>query len=294
MSSNEAWTIGRLLQWTADYLKQRGADNPRLDAEVLLAHAAGCERIELYTRFNDAADEPLRETFRQLVRRRADGTPVAYLVGRREFYSLAFQVTPAVLIPRPETEFVVIEVLDLLKRPEFRDRPVEVADVGTGSGVIAVCVARHAPRCHVTALDISPEALAVASENARRHQVAERVTCVQSDLLEALPDHSHLDIVVSNPPYVTQSEYDALPAMIRDHEPRQALLGGADGLDVIARLVPQAADHLVAGGALVLEISPMLAERVCDLLRADPRWSAPTLVRDLAGLSRVVRVLKQS
>lgn len=293
MSSTETWSIGRLLQWTADYLKQRGADNPRLDAEVLLAHAAGCQRIELYTRFNEAADDALRDAFRQLVRKRAEGTPVAYLVGHREFYSMTFRVTPAVLIPRPETEFVVIEVLDLLKSPAFGGRTVHVADVGTGSGVIAVCVARHAPNCRLTALDISPEALQVAAGNAQHHQVEQRIEFLQSDLLEAVPDQPSLDIVASNPPYVAQAEYDALPAMIRDHEPRQALLAGPEGLDTIARLLPQAASRLVPGGALVIEISPMLVERVGQLLAADARWQAPQVIKDLAGLSRVIRVFKQ-
>ena len=163
MAQSEVWTIGRLLQWTADYLKQHGSESPRLDAEVLLSHAAGCERIALYTRFDEEPEERVRGEFRQLVRRRAEGRPVAYLVGYREFYSMTFEVTPDVLIPRPETEFVVIEVLDLLKQPAFSDSPVRMADVGTGSGIIAVTVARHAPQCRVTALDINPVALAVAA-----------------------------------------------------------------------------------------------------------------------------------
>src|SRR5690349_22822695 len=136
--STDSWTIGRLLKWTTDFLKQRGAESPRLDAEVLLAHARGCERIQLYTSFEEDASETLRADFRALVKRRSEGTPVAYLVGKREFYSLPFEVTPDVLIPRPETEHLVVELLDRAK--EFpAGTALEIADVGTGSGIIAIC-----------------------------------------------------------------------------------------------------------------------------------------------------------
>ncbi len=141
MNETDSWTVGRLLQWTTDYLQEHGADNPRLDAEVLLAHARGCPRIELYTAFGAVADEDLRTEFRELVKRRAKGTPVAYLVGYREFYSLRFRVTPDVLIPRPETEFVLITLLDLIKEAGQLDHPLRIADVGTGSGNLAVAIA---------------------------------------------------------------------------------------------------------------------------------------------------------
>ncbi len=293
MAQNEVWTIGRLLQWTADYLKRQGSENPRLDAEVLLSHAARCERIALYTRFGEEPEERVRSEFRELVRRRAEGTPVAYLVGYREFYSMTFEVTPDVLIPRPETEFVVIEVLDLLKQPSFDSSPVQIADVGTGSGIIAVTVARHAPRCRVAALDVSPAALRVAAANAKRHGVQDRVQLLESDLLEALPETPSLDIIASNPPYVTEEEFAALPVEVRECEPRTALLAGADGMAVIDRLLPQAVNRLRTGGALVMEISPMLETRVRARISADPRWGDVKVIRDLAGLSRVVRVFKQ-
>ena len=185
-SQSETWTIGRLLTWTADYLKQHGAASPRLDAEVLLAVAAGCQRIDLYTRFDEPAPEALRTSFRELVRRRAEGTPVAYLVGRREFYSLSFRVTPDVLIPRPETEFLVVALLDRL-RPRAAAGAVSVADVGTGSGIIAICAAKYVPQAQVTAIDISRQALAVAQANAEDLKVAERIEWIEGDLLAGLP-----------------------------------------------------------------------------------------------------------
>ena len=244
--SAEPWTVGRLLQWTTDYLKGHGSESPRLDAEVLLAQALGCQRIELYTTFDELPGDDARAAFRELVRRRAEGTPVAYLVGRREFYSLSFRVTPDVLIPRPETELLVVAALDLAKTKGEGGRgkaeqvasgqwPVAssstinnqqssisnpqspiphplIADVGTGSGIIAVCLAKHLPTCRVTAIDISPAALAVAKENAQQHGVAERIEFLESDLFAAVPAERQFDFIVSNPPYVTAAELDGLAA----------------------------------------------------------------------------------
>jgi release factor glutamine methyltransferase len=284
----EAWTIGRLLQWTADYLKQHGAENPRLEAEVLLAHARGCKRVELYTSFGDVADDALRTKFRELVKRRADGVPFAYLAGKREFYSLDFRVTPDVLIPRPETEFLVIALLDLVKAMPPSEASVEVADVGTGSGIIAVSVARHAPRVRVTAIDQSPQALAIARENAEKHGVTSRVTFVESDLFAAIPADQRFAIIASNPPYVSEAEYAALAPEVRDHEPRTALVAGPTGTEVIERLLPQAAARLKPGGALLLEISPMLQQRVETLVASSGDWQLSPTIKDLAGHARII------
>ncbi len=283
-ASGETWTIGRLLTWTADYLKKQGSESPRLDAEVLLAFARGCQRIELYTAFSDIADDKLRTQFRDLVRQRALGTPVAYLVGRREFYSISFRVTPAVLIPRPETEFVVIEVLDRIKG--LGD--AAVADIGTGSGAIAVSVAKHAPRARVTAVDLSPAALEVARGNIVEQGLSDRVECVLGDLLEPLPAGTQFDVIASNPPYVSESEYASLARDVKDHEPRLALVGGPTGAEVIARLVSEAADRIRTGGFLIMEISPMILDRVKELAAADSRWRLAAVVKDLAGYPRVV------
>src|SRR4051794_22970737 len=176
-TENEPWTIGRLLSWTAEYLGRHGSENPRLDAEVLLAAARDCQRIELYTAYGDVADDTVRTSFRELVRRRAEGTPVAYLVGHREFYALDFEVNPDVLIPRPETELLVVALLDEIKAKTAGQSlsaagsetslltvaseaaaPIEIADVGTGSGILATCAATYVALAHVTAIDISPAA----------------------------------------------------------------------------------------------------------------------------------------
>jgi release factor glutamine methyltransferase len=318
MPSSEPWTVGRLLQWTADYLKGHGSESSRLDAEVLLAEALGCQRIELYTTFEDTPSDDKRAAFRELVRRRAEGTPVAYLVGRREFYSLSFRVTPDVLIPRPETELLVVAVLDLVKAkgPGARGQGDEspevsrqgsgvsnpqslipnpcVADVGTGSGIIAVCLAKHLPTSHVTAIDISPAALAVAQDNAKKHGVADRIEFIAGDLLASVPAGRQFDFVVSNPPYVTTAELEQLAPDVKKFEPRGALLAGPKGTEVIERLIPQAAERLRPGGHLLMEISPMIHDAVCSLLKSDDRFELGTTIKDLARLPRVVQARKRN
>src|SRR6478736_3662730 len=207
---SESWTVLRLLTWTTDYLKSNGSESPRLDAEVLLAHARGCERIMLYAAFDSIVDDQTRATFRDLVKRRSTGEPVAYLVGSREFYSLSFRVTPAVLIPRPETEFVVVAVLDAVKEGRGRKSDLLIADVGTGSGAIAVTVAKHEPAAKVVAIDISAAALAIAKENATAHGVGERIDFVEGDLLASLPAEPRFAVIASNPPYIGEGEIGTL------------------------------------------------------------------------------------
>jgi release factor glutamine methyltransferase len=330
MSTAEAWTVGRLLQWTADYFAGHGSESARLDAEVLLAHALGCQRIELYTAFDDQPRDDARSSFRELVRRRAEGMPVAYLVGHREFYSLSFRVTPDVLIPRPETEWLVTETLDLARKdegergrgvageigpaasacgvspplplsPSRPPAPLEIADVGTGSGIIAVCLAKHLPSCRITAIDISAAALAVAAENAKTHGVADRIEFVESDLFAGLrrPGEAHpgtlnsaFDFVVSNPPYVGQSELERLAPDVRRFEPQAALLAGPRGTEVVERLIPQAAERLRSGGHLLVEISPAIHDAVREMLEADGRFQLSATIKDLARLPRVVRATR--
>jgi release factor glutamine methyltransferase len=308
MSAGETWTILRLLSWTTQFLKDRGAEFPRLDAEILLAHARGCRRIDLYTAFDEAPDDDIRTRFRSLVRERAEGKPVAYLVGRREFYSLSFRVTPDVLIPRPETELLVVRLLDLIaerpKRaagtePETTSRragsgePLRIADVGSGSGVLAICAAVRAKGCRVTAIDVSPAALEVARANAAEHGVADRIEFVEGDLLASLPADARFDSVVSNPPYVSESEWATLARDVRDFEPRAALVAGPRGTEVIERLVPQAAERLLSGGWLLTEISPMIEADVRRLIEDEPRFESVTTTKDLAGLGRIVQARRK-
>lgn len=292
MAETETWTVGRLLQWTAEFLGRHGSESPRLDTEVLLAESLGCQRIHLYTSYDTVPSDEVRTKFRDLVRRRSEGMPVAYLVGRREFYSLTFRVTPDVLIPRPETEFLVIGLLDLAKqRPA--DQPLAVCDVGTGSGIIAVSVAKYSANARVTAVDLSPPALAIAQANAATHGVAERIAFLQSDLLAVLPAEPLFDFIASNPPYVSASEYEALAPEVKDYEPQGALVAGPKGTEIIQRLIPQAADRLRPGGYLLMEISPMIHDDVQALLAADDRFEPLPTVKDLARLPRVVQARRK-
>lgn len=289
MSQSESWTVGRLLEWTTDFLKARGADSPRLDAEVLLAEALNCRRIELYTAFTEIVEQRPRDVFRGLVRQRAEGTPVAYLVGRREFYSLSFRVTPDVLIPRPETEFLVITLLD---RAGGESRPIRICDVGTGSGIIAIAAAVHLPQARVTAVDICPKALDVAKANAREHGVDDRIEFIQSDLFKAVPADRRFDFIVSNPPYITEAEMDGLARDVSEYEPRGALVAGPRGTEVIERLLPGAVERLLPGGRLLIEIGPTIHDAVVELIAATAGLRPAETVKDLARLPRVVQAVR--
>jgi release factor glutamine methyltransferase len=281
--SDAEWTVGKLLTWTTEWLGTKGSESPRLDAEVLLAHVRGCQRIMLYTAFDEVIAEAPRTRFRELVRRRGAGEPVAYLVGNREFFSLSFAVSSSVLIPRPETELLVVRAIDLC-RGAAQPR---IVDVGTGSGAIAVTLAKHLPRATIVASDVSPEALAVARSNAERHGVADRVTLVQADLMNDPALDGPWDVIVSNPPYVRESEVAALPRDVRDHEPRGALVPGPRGVELIERLAVEAATRLAPGGWLVLEAGPLVAAGVEAILVATQGLEPGPVINDLAGLPRV-------
>jgi release factor glutamine methyltransferase len=286
--SDDVWTVGRLLTWTTDWLTTKGSESARLDAEVLLAHVRGCQRILLYTAFDTPVSDAERARFRELVKRRGDGEPVAYLVGNREFFSLPFAVSPAVLVPRPETEGLVVRVIDLCKPlPAAR-----IIDVGTGSGAIAVTLAKHLPRARLVATDISPAALAVARENAARHGVAERIEFLECDLLSAPQAAGPWDVIVSNPPYVRDDEFDALPRDVRLHEPKAALVAGPTGVEVVARLAADAVGALAAGGWLVVEIGPVVAAAAERALAAVPGLVPGPTLADMAGLPRIVQARK--
>ncbi len=295
MPQTETWTIGRLLEWTSDYLKSQGADSARLDTELLLAEACGCERIGLYTAFDDVPDDAVRSAFRDLVRRRAEGTPVAYLLGRREFYSLEFRVTPDVLIPRPETEHVVVTLLDHAKRRMADSTsPLWIADVGTGSGILAVCAAKYLEGAHVVALDISRRALGVAQANIRGYGLSDRIDLVTGDVLASLTPRPCLDFIVSNPPYVTTDEMQQLAPDVANYEPRVALEAGPRGTEVIERLAAQSAERLIPGGFLIFEISPMIEEAARGVIASEPRFELEPTVKDLAGLARVVSARRKA
>lgn len=281
------WTIGKLLDWTARYLGEKGSEFPRLDAEVLLAQSLECRRIDLYARYLDPADEDVRQRFRELVRKRVEGCPVAYLVGRKEFFSLEFEVDPAVLIPRPESEFVVMECLRLAKPMA---EPT-VLDIGTGSGNLVVAIARQHPGARLTAIDQSAAALAVAGRNAHKHQVAGRIRFLEGDLFAPLPADEQFDFIISNPPYIATEEIARLAPGVRDYEPRLALDGGPDGYAVFDRLIAGARPHLKPGGHLIVEIGAPQEGPARSRLQREGYAVADT-IHDYSGHPRVLRATR--
>ncbi len=277
------WTIRALLAWTADYFQSKKIESARLEAQILLAHVLNCLRIELVARSDEIPEPRFRAAFRELVKRRVDGWPVAYLTGEREFYLLKFDVSPAVLIPRPDTETLVQEALTLLKG---KSAP-SILDLGTGSGCIAVSIAHQHKTARVTAVDVSPDAAEVAKRNAAKHGVADRVTVLVGDLFAPLPSGSTFDLIVSNPPYVTPTEFDALTPDVRDHEPRGALDGGPDGLAFYRRIAAGAESVLKPSGTVMVEIGSTQEEAVRSAF-AEKGFATLPAVKDLGRRPRVV------
>jgi release factor glutamine methyltransferase len=279
-----AWTIRSLLGWMTQDFSAAGLATPRLDAEVLVAHALGCDRVRLYMDLDRPLAPEELASVRGLVQRRRKREPVAYIVGQREFYRRAFQTTAAVLIPRPDTETLVERALALLPPAEER----RALDLCTGSGAIAVTLAAERPRLRVDATDLSPTALLVAAANAQQHCVADRVRCLPGDLFEALPEQALYDLVVSNPPYIAQREWESLAPEITQHEPRMALLAGDDGLSVLDRLCAHVESWLAPGASVLLEVGQGQAELVAERLQQRPALGEVRTHRDLGGVLRVV------
>ena len=282
----DVWKVVDLLDVTRVFFEKKGiVGTARLDAELLLARVLGCRRIDLYLRFDQAVAEPQLSGFRELVRQRGERRPVKQLLGRCEFMSHDFEVTPDVLIPRPETEAVVGQALARIGEGE-----AAVVDLGTGSGNIAVSIALARPRVTVYATEISEPALAVARRNAERLGVAGRVVLLPGDLFAPLSGRGlegRVDCVVSNPPYVAESELRGLMDEVVRFEPRVALVSDEDGLGHTLRILRDAGAYLRPGGALVLEMSPRLAERTRAAATSEA-YDEITTVRDLAKLERVL------
>ena len=277
------WTVLKVLQWTQQRFRERGVASARLDAELLLGEILKLDRVALYTHHDQPLARPELAAFRALIQRRLAGEPVAYLVGRKEFFSLSLRVDGRVLIPRPETEGVVEAVLAQLAGVASP----RVADIGTGSGAIAIAVAHERPDARVVAIDRSADALAVARENVAAHGVV--VELLEGDLLAPLAAAGvapPYDAIASNPPYIRDQDFASLPPEVR-REPRGALLAGADGLSVLRRLIDGAPPLLADGGALILEIGAGQAEAVTALARA-AGYGEVRVRRDLAGIERVV------
>ena len=283
------WTVGRLLTWTTEWLGTRGSDSPRLDAEVLLAFVRNCPRILLYTAFDEVVDGEQRQKFRELVRRRGHGEPVAYLVGIKEFFSMSLKVTPATLIPRPETEGLVVRALDVWRQEFSSKAGMRVLDVGTGSGALAIALATHMKDASITATDVSQEALDIASANVSKHAFDRRIRLFQSDVLDHPDLAGSWDMIVSNPPYIREDEFEGLSDDVRLYEPREALVGGVTGCEIVQRLVQQASGRLASGGWLFIEIGPSTVAAAEKSISDTPGLVGEPTLKDGAGLARIVQ-----
>jgi release factor glutamine methyltransferase len=290
-ADQKTWTVRSALQWTADYFSRNHIDSPRLDAEVLLAHALGKDRLALYLHYEDTVPGTVLEAYRGLIRRRVNREPTAYITGVREFYSISLAVEPSVLIPRPETEHLVEYVLEHVRNhtdPAVRESP-KILEIGTGSGNLCLALAKHLPGARVTSLEISFSAIAVAMKNLRAHpDCSDRIHLLQGDLVECLhPERTKFHLIVSNPPYVSRESWDDLAPEVRDYEPRLALDGGHQGMEILDNILNRAATHLLPDGALVLEIGEDQAESLAAVAEATGHYREHLVLDDYAGKPRV-------
>jgi release factor glutamine methyltransferase len=282
------WTTQKLLTWITEYLTKNGVDAPRLSAELLLSHVLKLTRIELYTQFNKIVDRTDLDVLHGLVKRAGAHEPVAYLVGRTEFYSIELEVDPHCLIPRPETELLVQKAIEFLRT---REGTQHVCDLCTGSGCIAVAIAKNFAEAKVTATDISDAALAVAARNVEKYALGERVRLLCGDLFEPLVPHldvTQWDLIVCNPPYVSAAEYEALEKNVKDYEPELALRAGDDGLDIYRRISAQIDQYLRPDGTLLLEIGYAQGPAVRALLEQAGLFSDIKIEKDHQNNDRVV------
>ncbi len=277
-------TIASILARGTDELRRAKVDSPGLSARVLLAHVLNLPTEKLVLVFQDQASEEIRRRYEVLIARRSRGEPVAYILGRKEFYSRDFQVSPQVLIPRPETELLV----ELAGEIYSRQQQKVFADLGTGSGILGICIALDFPLFHGLACDISEPALSVARSNARMHRVSDRIVFFRGDMGAGIKPQS-LDFIVSNPPYISAREFAGLGAEVRDFEPGQALLSEAGGLGHIQRLEHDAARVLRGSGRVFMEMGSAQADQV---RRIFSRWSSCHVYQDLAGLDRAAVICK--
>ncbi len=282
--NSEPWSIKRVLAWATDDFKRRGNKTARLDAELLLGEALGFDRIKLIVE----AERPLADgelgRYRELIKRRRVGEPIAYILGRREFFALPLVVDKRVLIPRPDTEILVESALLGTHAQHLYGR---MLDLCTGSGCVAIAFAKARPTWRVTAVDVSPDAASVARENVRRAGVVHNLAVLEGDLFSALPAGSRFELITANPPYIPSADIAGLEADVRDFEPRLALDGGADGLDITRRIIAEAPGYLSPGGLLAMEGGFDQAPVVAELLAA-AGYTDITRAKDLAGIERVV------
>ena len=283
----QVWTIQKLLNWITEHFTEKAVDSPRLSAELLLGYVLGMERIELYTQFDKIVAKEQLDKLHDLVKRVGENEPIAYITGKSEFYSLELEINRDCLIPRPETELLVERAIEFLRQRNDRQF---VCDLCTGSGCIAVAIAKNHPKAQIIATDISDSALKVAAKNVEKYKLAERIKLLCGDLFDPIVpqlDEAKFDLIVCNPPYVSTAEYERLDRNVKDYEPAESLVGGVDGLDVYKRIIEKANDFLKTNGALMLEIGYRQGAAVRELLERSGYLDKITIERDFHNNDRI-------
>jgi release factor glutamine methyltransferase len=280
------------LNWSIGFLNQAGIDSPRMEAEVLFAGALKLTREDIYSRPERILTESEKNILRNFVGRRALREPVAHIIGRKEFWSLDFKITPNVLIPRPETE-TLVETLLSLNSKNPTNLPLNFLEIGTGSGAVAVVMAHEILNCRVTATDYSLEVLAVARLNAEKHGVSHKIDFVQSDMFSELPI-AFYDYIVSNPPYIQTSHLNGLMPDVINFEPKNALDGGGDGLDFYRKIIPESLNYLKKGGVISLEIGETQAQPITNFFFSEGKYEEINIIQDYSGYDRVVSARKKT
>ena len=290
----ETWTITKLLNWVTQFLGDKGIDSPRLSAELLLSHVLGLKRIELYTQYDTVVGRQELHKLRELVRRAGQNEPIAYLVGKTEFYSMELNVTPECMIPRPETELLVQRAIEFLRT---RTGSQLVCDLCTGSGCIAVAIAKNFPNAQIIATDICDAALAVAATNVEKYNLQDKIKLLSGDLFDPIIpqlDVGKFDLIVCNPPYVSSGEYEKLEQNVRDYEPRLALFAGDDGLDIYRRIIDKVDSFLKSDAALIMEIGYAQGQVIKELLERAGIFAEVKIEKDFHDNDRVVTAKKVS
>ncbi|MBN1786803.1 MAG: peptide chain release factor N(5)-glutamine methyltransferase [Sedimentisphaerales bacterium] len=284
----QTWTIKKLLDWMVERFSQEEIDSPRLTAEMLLSFVLQMQRIELYTHFDQVVKKAQLDKLHHLIKRCLQNEPVQYLTGRCEFYSLSFKVTPDCLIPRPETELLVEQVIEFLRS---RDGTQYICDLCTGCGCVAIAVAKNFANAKIIATDICDKALSIAAANIEKYNLSEKIKLLQGNLFEPLIgqlDVKEFDLICCNPPYISRAEYEKLDAKVRNYEPKLALDGGSDGLDIYRRIAIEAGTHLKKGAAVMLEIGYLQGEQVKKLLEETDYFGAVKIDKDFSNNDRII------
>ncbi len=288
----DTWTILRLLEWTAEFFKKHEIPNPRLDAELLLSHVLGKKRIDLYLAFDETVGAGDLTRFKELIQRRQKREPLQYITGVQEFFGVPIKVTPDVLIPRPETEILVEETLKCLsQRTNVPTYQRTILDLCTGSGCIIAALANELPDATFTGIDISEKAIAIAKENTQKW--SNRVEFLQGDLFSPLLTHQRTnaptyDVITCNPPYIPSPDFATLQEEVRDYEPKEALVSGDDGLDIVRVIITEAHHHLKPHAPLVMEIGINQASAVKEFIESAGKYDTPIFIKDFSGIDRIV------